>query len=123
MAYQWPAPFDVITGLVPVSRSYGAWRLTGSMAGMTPDQPQPSTPSNVITGLVPVIPIGKAQRSSHRDGRVKPGHDGGELAMTAEGVSCPVEEDKATEKEGDPQVEMRVNPLASLRPPGMARTR
>jgi hypothetical protein len=30
---------------------------------------------HVITGLVPVIPIGKARRSSHRDGRVKPGHD------------------------------------------------
>jgi hypothetical protein len=87
MAYQWPAPSDVITGLVPVSRSE------------------------------------RHSAPQHRDGRVKPGHDGGELAMTAEGVSCPVEEDEATAKEGDPQAKMRVDPLPGLRPPGMARTR
>jgi hypothetical protein len=32
----------------------------------------------VITGLVPVIPTIGAQRSSNRDGRDRPGHDGGE---------------------------------------------
>jgi len=31
--------------------------------------------SVVITGLVPVIPIREAWRSSHRDGRDRPGHD------------------------------------------------
>jgi hypothetical protein len=31
--------------------------------------------SDVITGLVPVISIGKARRLTGRDGRVKPGHD------------------------------------------------
>jgi hypothetical protein len=31
--------------------------------------------SAVITGLVPVIPIREAWRSSHRDGRDRPGHD------------------------------------------------
>ncbi|MBS7450799.1 hypothetical protein KHP60_00385 [Microvirga sp. 3-52] len=42
-----------------------------------PTAPSPTlVPSDVITGLVPVIPIGKAPRSSDRDGRVKPGHDG-----------------------------------------------
>jgi hypothetical protein len=34
------------------------------------------TPSLVITGLVPVIPIRMARRFSKRDGRDKPGHDG-----------------------------------------------
>jgi hypothetical protein len=33
------------------------------------------TPSLVITGLVPVIPIRMALRFSKRDGRDKPGHD------------------------------------------------
>ncbi len=33
------------------------------------------TPSVVITGLVPVIPIRMARRFSYRDGRDKPGHD------------------------------------------------
>ncbi len=41
------------------------------------------TPSLVITGLVPVIPIRMAQRISKRDGRDKPGHDG-------EGLTLPV---------------------------------
>jgi hypothetical protein len=31
--------------------------------------------SFVITGLVPVIPIDDARRTSSRDGRDKPGHD------------------------------------------------
>ena len=30
---------------------------------------------HVITGLVPVISIGRAQRFSDRDGRDEPGHD------------------------------------------------
>jgi hypothetical protein len=34
------------------------------------------TPTLVITGLVPVIPIRMARRYSKRDGRDKPGHDG-----------------------------------------------
>jgi hypothetical protein len=33
------------------------------------------TPTLVITGLVPVIPILRALRFSDRDGRDKPGHD------------------------------------------------
>ncbi len=33
------------------------------------------TPTLVITGLVPVIPIRMARRFSYRDGRDKPGHD------------------------------------------------
>jgi hypothetical protein len=32
-------------------------------------------PSIVITGLVPVIPMGKPQRPQDRHGRDKPGHD------------------------------------------------
>jgi|UPI0004B5FDB1 hypothetical protein len=38
--------------------------------------------STVITGLVLVIPIRKAWRSSHRDGRDKPGHDACEMCCT-----------------------------------------
>jgi hypothetical protein len=34
-----------------------------------------SATSYVITGLVPVIPIRRASRSSDRDGRAKPGHE------------------------------------------------
>jgi hypothetical protein len=39
--------------------------------------PSALAPSDVITGPVPVIPIGKTPRLTGRDGRVKPGHDGG----------------------------------------------
>ncbi|HZB63043.1 MAG TPA: hypothetical protein VE423_10275, partial [Microvirga sp.] len=35
----------------------------------------------VMPGLVPGIPILRAQRFSHRDGRDKPGHDGGGLSQ------------------------------------------
>ena len=38
-------------------------------------------PNRVITGLVPVISTGKAQRSLDRDGRVKPGHDNVRVAQ------------------------------------------
>ena len=31
--------------------------------------------TDVIAGLVPVIPITRAQGLENRDGRVKPGHD------------------------------------------------
>ncbi len=41
------------------------------------------TPSVVITGLVPVIPMRKPRRSQDRDGRDKPGHD-------EEGLTLPV---------------------------------
>ena len=34
---------------------------------------------NVITGLVPVIPIREALRFSNRDGRDRPGHDGRDM--------------------------------------------
>ena len=40
-------------------------------------------PNRVITGLVPVISTGKAQRSLDRDGRVKPGHDNVRVAQAA----------------------------------------
>jgi hypothetical protein len=40
------------------------------------------TPSVVITGLVPVIPIRMARRISYRDGRDKPGHDDHERSCT-----------------------------------------
>ncbi|MBO1904901.1 hypothetical protein J4G37_08325 [Microvirga sp. 3-52] len=38
------------------------------------------TPSSVITGLAPVIPIRRRGVSQDRDGRDKPGHDEAEAA-------------------------------------------
>ena len=52
------------------------------------------TPSLVITGLVPVIPIIMALRFSERDGRDKPGHD--EEGLTP---SC-----HPADRTGEPQV-------------------
>ncbi len=40
------------------------------------------TPSAVITGLVPVIPIRMVRRYSKRDSRDKPGHDGVGLTLS-----------------------------------------
>jgi hypothetical protein len=40
------------------------------------------TPSTVITGLVPVIPIRETPHFSNRDGRDKPGHDVREMCCT-----------------------------------------
>jgi hypothetical protein len=46
------------------------------------------TPSTVITGLVPVIPIRETPHFSNRDGRDKPGHD-------VRGIRCGLIEGRA----------------------------